>query len=182
MKNLTPFILVLSAFCSLAQTVETKTDTLVYKLDEKFEISFDTDFSPDSNSTISFSKFEIISGPIRSHKMTSTAGVITSSVKITYTLRPIVPGSFEITSPVFYDNGTAYQCDPVTITIIGDPLTKQEIEYREFVIFTEKSIKPDGTTRLVIKDQFGYIEVYSGGKWVYKRRLTPLELKTLGKL
>ena len=182
MKNLFPVVLLFLGFSSIAQTVEIKTDTLEYKLDEKFEISFETDFSPDSNSVISFPKFEIISGPIRNHKMTSMAGVITSSVKITYTLRPIVPGSFEIASPVFYDNSTAYQGQPVTITIIGEPLNAQEVEALEFVMFTEKSIKPEGTTRLVFKDEFGYIEEYTNSKWAYKRRLTQLELKALEKL
>lgn len=114
--------------------------------------------------------------------MTSMAGVITSSVKISYTLRPIVPGSFEIESPVFYDNGTAYQGQPVTITIIGEPLNAQEVEALEFVMFTEKSIKPEGTTRLVFKDEFGYIEEYNGSKWVYKRRLIQVELEVLQKL
>ncbi len=167
MKNLFPIILIFIGINGFAQKVEIKIDTLEYQMDEKLEISFEADFIPDSISTISFSEFEIINGPTRNSSMSVTAGITTASYKLTYSLRPIKPGSFKILSPDFYKNGNSHQGKSVVLTIDGAPLTKLEIEKREFELFTEKSLKPEGTTRLVFNDQFGYIEVYKDRQWFF---------------
>ncbi len=182
MKIIIPIILMFSVFNSHAQKVEIKIDTNYYKLDEKLSVWFESDFTPDSTFEPTFPGFEIISGPSTNSSISINNGEKTTSYKLLYTLKPSQPGVLKIPSAKFYLNGLPYQAKAFEINIIGKPLTKAEIDKREFTLFVEKTRKPIGTTRILFHENFGYIEEYTGLQWVFKRQLTETELIDLVKL
>lgn len=80
---------------------------------------------------------------------------------------------------MFYIENKEYRAENILLTISGTTLTEKEIEELRFKEFMDKSVKPDGTIRFVVSNNFGYVEEFRGVEWIFLRRLTKKEITNL---
>ena len=167
---------------SYGQKVTFEFDKKKYKLHEKVEVTISIDFMEDSISTIDFNGFTIINRPSTSTSTSVVNGVKTYSKTMKYVIRPDEAGKFIIESPVFYVGGKKVVSKSLKIVILESELTEEELQASRFNAFIEDSIKPEGTYRYVLNEEYGYIEILKDFMWVFSRRLTEEEFELIKKI
>jgi len=180
-KTILILLTILASTITNGQNVIVKTEKNDYKIDETIKLVFEVNAKVDSTAQIKGTNFKVINVP-RKNKSTSTVnGQTTLSYSLTYEIQAVNPGKLEIISPTFYIDNKEHKAENLLLTISGTKLTDKEIEEINFNKFKEKSIKPDGTIRIVISDNFGYIEEFKSFEWKFKRRLSKKEIAKLRK-
>ncbi|WP_127845825.1 hypothetical protein [Psychroflexus aestuariivivens] len=61
-------------------------------------------------------------------------------------------------------------------------MTDEELKEKEYIEFIEDSIKPKGTTRIILHENKGFIEIFEDLRWKLLRRLTTEEIEQIGKI
>ena len=181
--NKTIFILliIIASTVTNGQNVIVKTEKNGYKIDETIKIVFELNAKVDSTAQIKETNFKVINGPRKNQSTSTVNGQTTLSYSLTYEIQAQNPGKLEIISPTFYIDNEEYKAENLLLTISGTKLTEKDIEEINFNKFKDKSIKPDGTIRIVLSDNFGYVEEFKDFKWTFKRPLTKKEVTKLRK-
>ncbi len=175
-------ILAIHVFVSFGQQVITATsDKAEYKMNEPINIVFEANVYVDSIGKLAFNNFIKTDGPYSSRSSSTVNGKSTGHYKIGYEIKAKQPGKYRIESPVFYINGEQYKANPITVSISAESLTKEEQRQIGLKKFRDEMFKPEGTTRYVLDDNYGYIEIFTGADWKFLRELTNKERKKLMK-
>lgn len=183
MKNLTlSSIFLLSNFFSFGQEAKVTTDKEEYKFDEIIELPFELNAKFDSLEIPDLEDFKIISGPNKSSSVSIQNGVTTESETRIFRLRPIESGRLKINSPTFYVHGKEIKGKSLKIKVDPTNLTEEELKEKEYKEFIEDGIKPQGTTRIILHDNKGYVEIFGEMGWEFLRRLTSEEIEQIEKI
>jgi len=178
MKNiLLTTALLISSFVSFGQEAAVTTDKEQYKFDEIIEVTFELNAKYDSLDLPDFKGFKVIGGPTKSSSTSIKFGDTTISARRTYQLRPIESGRLKIYSPTYFIDGNRIEAKPAQVNVAPSNLTVEELEEKKFREFIEDGTKPKGTTRIVLFENKGYIEIFSGIGWELYRRLTSEEIE-----
>lgn len=182
-KLLFTFLLFNSLIClSYGQIISIKTDKEEYKIDEQIEVSFEIDSKADSIVLPLFEDFIIDSGPNKRSSLSTINGETTGTYAWAYKIRPKKSGVVIIQSPLFYIDSLQVKGENRSIHILKSKLSKAEIKEIEFLSFKNNAIKPKGTLRYILNDEFGYIEVFGDLAWEFHRKMTAKEIKRMRKL
>lgn len=182
-----PTLITILAFISIAVTICAQNAQIViekdvYKIDEQIKIKFEIDAKVDSVDEPEFKGLQIISGPNKSTSVSIKNGASEHSATWTYIFRPERSGKVTIESFTFHVSGRKVQSEPKPITILNTELTEKDLEELRFQTFVEVAIKPEGTYRFIVNEEFGYIEVYGDRGWQFHRRLTSEEFTLIKRL
>ena len=180
MKNLILTIILVGLSAAIfGQEAKVITDKEKYKFDEIIEVTFLLNAEYDSIDLPEFEGFRIIGGPARNSSVSIQKGEKTISESSIYKLRPMVSGRLEIESPIYFIDGQEFKGKPVSIRIDPSNLTAGELEEKEIQEFIDDGIKPKGTTRIIIYENMGYIEIFGEKAWQFHRRLTSEEIERI---
>lgn len=168
-------------FCN-GQSIKIETDKENYKLDELVKMKYACDCKIDSLSFIDFKEFKLVSGPNKSSSVSTINGKTEYYTEWEYTLRPIRPGEISIEAPTFFLDNSEIKGQKKQIKVINEELTNEELNEIRFASFIDNNIKPKGSLRLTINDEFGYVEKFEDFKWIFQRRLTQEEFELLRKV
>ena len=183
MKNLFfTTILLISTVSGYGQESKVRTDKAEYKFDEIIELTFELNAKFDSIDIPDLESFNIISGPNKSSSVSVQNGIKTESETRTYRLRPIESGRLKISSPIFYKDGKEIKGKAIKIKVDPSNLTDEELKEEEYKNFIEDGIKPKGTTRIILYENKGYVEIFGEMGWEFLRRLTTEEIEQLEKV
>lgn len=178
-----PFALIFIIFfisCSPeAQTIEFKVEKETFKIDETIKIEYKVNAEIDSVSEFPEGNFKITRGPNTSKSTSFKNKKRTDVYKYTIEIQPTTSGKLTVESPVFFTGKDGIKYRNIILTIKDEKLTKQELENIEFKKFKDQSVKPENTSRYILNDNFGYIEIFKNGKWEFKRKLKKREIKRL---
>ena len=158
-KTILILLTIIASTITNGQNVIVKTEKYDYKIDETIKLVFEVNAKVDSTSQIKGANFKVINGPRKNQSTSIVNGQTTLLYSLTYEI----------------------QAENLLFTISGTKLTNKEIEEINFNKFKDKPIKPDGTIRIVLSDNFGYIEEFKGFEWKFKRKLTKKEIAKLRK-
>ena len=61
-------------------------------------------------------------------------------------------------------------------------MTEEELKEKEYKEFIEDGIKPKGSTRVILHENKGYVEIFGEMGWEFHRRLTYKEIEQLDKI
>ena len=164
------------------QEVKITTDKEAYKFDEIIELTFELNAKYDSIDIPELKRFKIVSGPNKSSSVSIQNEIRTERERLTYRLRPLKSGQVKISSPTFYKNGKELKGKSIKIKVDSSNLTDEELKKKEYNEFIEDAIKPKGTTRIMLHENKGYIEIFGEMGWEFYRRLTLEEIKQLQKV
>ncbi|MBU9064581.1 BatD family protein [Phocaeicola vulgatus] len=183
MKNLflTTIFLISTAY-SFGQEANVSTDKEEYKFDEIIELTFELNAKFDSIDIPDLEDFKIISGPNKSSSVSIQNGVTTEMETRTFRLRPIESGRLKINSPIFYKDGKEIKGKSIKIKVDPSNLTDKELKEKEYKEFIEDGIKPKGTTRIILHENKGYVEIFGEMGWEFLRRLTSEEIEQIEKM
>lgn len=183
MKNLIlTTILISSSAAIFGQEAKVITDKEKYKFDEIIEVTFELNAKYDSIDLPEFEGFKIIGGPAKNSSISIQNGEKTISESRIYKLRPIESGRLKIKSPSYFIDEQEFKGKPAKIEIDPSNLTVEELEEKEIQEFIEDGIKPKGTTRIIIYENKGYIEIFGEMAWQFHRRLTSEEIERIKKI
>lgn len=183
MKNLLIVTtLIFSSAAIFGQEAKVKTDKEKYKFDEVIEVTFELNAKYDSISLPEFEGFKLINGPTKSSSYSVNNGKETIVESRMYELRPLQSGRLNIYSPTYFIDGKTIKGEPVEINVDPSNLSAKELEEKATQEFIEDRIKPKGTTRIIIHDNKGYLEVFGETEWEFHRRLTTKEIKRIKKI
>ena len=180
-KTILILLTIIASTITNGQNVIVKTEKYDYKIDETIKLVFEVNAKVDSTSQIKGTNFKVINGPRKNQSTSTVNGQTTLLYSLTYEIQAENPGKLEIITPTFYIDNKEHKAENLLLTISGTKLTNKEIEEINFNKFKDKSIKPDGTIRIVLSDNFGYIEEFKSFEWKFKRRLTKKEIAKLKK-
>jgi hypothetical protein len=158
------------------------TDKEEYKFDEIIELTFELNAKFDSIKVPDLESFKIISGPNKSSSVSIQNGVMTESETRTYRVRPIESGELKINSPTFFKDRKEITGKSIKIKVDPTNLTDEELIEKKYKEFIEDGIKPKGTTRIILHDNKGYVEIFGEMGWKFHRRLTTEETEQLEKI
>ena len=158
------------------------TDKEEYKFDEIIELTFELNAKFDSIDIPDLEDFKIISGPNKSSSVSIQNGVTTEMETRTFRLRPIESGRLKINSPIFYKDGKEIKGKSIKIKVDPSNLTDKELKEKEYKEFIEDGIKPKGTTRIILHENKGYVEIFGEMGWEFLRRLTSEEIEQIEKM
>lgn len=162
----------------MPQGMKIKLEKSEYKVSDTISLSFETNVNVDSVANVDLTPFEIITGLNTSSTISKVNGITSTRYTMTCKISPIKPGKIKIIAPTIYSNGLKITGEEKYIEITGKELTSEELKRREFNIFVKNPDKK-GTTRFIIKDDMGYVEIFSGKRWIYQRALTKEEIQIL---
>lgn len=183
MKNLISMtIFLFSITFSFGQEAKVTTDKEEYKFDEIIELTFELNAKFDSIDIPDLEGFKIISGPNKSSSVSIQNGVTTESETRTFRLRPIESGRLKINSPTFYVDGKEIKGKAIKIKVDPTNLTDEELKEKEYKEFIKDGIKPKGTTRIILHENKGYVEIFGEMGWEFLRRLTSEEIEQIEKI
>lgn len=182
MKLLITSIFLISIGYGYGQEAKVSTDKAEYKFDEIIELTFEVNAKFDSIDIPDFEGFKIIGGPSKSSSVSVKNGVRTENETRTYRLRPNESGQLNINSPTFYKDGKEIKGKAVKVKVDPSNLTDRELKEKEFKNFIEEGIKPKGTTRIILYENKGYVEIFGEMGWEFHRRLTNEEVEQLEKV
>lgn len=182
MKNLLTTALLVSSSTILSQEARVTTDKEYYKFDEIIEVTFELNAKYDSIDLPDLEGFKLIGGPSKNSSVSIQNGEKTIRESRTYRLRPIESGRLKINSPTYFIDGKRIKGKPAKVKVAPSNLTAEELEEKKFQEFIEDGIKPKGTTRIILHDNKGYIEVFREMGWELHRRLTAEEIEQLKKI
>lgn len=183
MKNLIlTTIFLFSTAYTFGQEAKVTTDKEEYKFDEIIELTFELNAKSDSIDIPDLENFKIISGPNKSSTFSIQNGVTTESETRTYRVRPLESGRLKINSPTFFKDGKEIKGKSIKIKIDPSNLTDEELKEKEYKEFIEDSIKPKGTTRIILHENKGYVEIFGEMGWKFHRRLTTEEIEQMEKI
>jgi hypothetical protein len=165
-----------------AQNILIQTDKTEYKFDELVQLVYQTDFREDSIKFPAFSGLYRVSGPNTARSQSVKNGVAEMSNSWTYSLRLTQSGNIQIEGPIAYVNGQAIKVKPLIINVLPSNLTEEELADLKFDLFVENSLKPEGTLRYILNEEYGYIEVFKDFSWQFLRRLSEAELKKMARI
>ena len=174
--------LLISSIISFGQEAKVTTDKEEYKFDEIIEVTFELNAEYDSIDLPDFEGFKLIGGPTKSSSVSIQNGEKTISESRTYRLRPLKSGRLKINSPTYFIDGDRIKGKPAKINVDPSNLTAEELEEKEFQEFIEDGIKPKGTTRIILHENKGYIEIFGEMGWEFHRRLTAEEIEQIEKM
>lgn len=174
-------LLMLNLF-AIGQEVNVGTDKNEYKLDELIRVTYDFNSHYDSVKYPVFEGLEKVGKPTGGSSTSSINGEKKVRHVLTFSLKPMKSGIVKIETPVYYVNGEIIHGEATEIKISSDKLSPIERKEKEVLEFGESIFKPDGTMRAVIHQDKGYLEIYTGGKWEFKRMLTNKEIRMIGRL
>ncbi len=180
-KTILILLTIIASTITNGQNVIVKTEKYDYKIDETIKLVFEVNAKVDSTSQIKGANFKVINGPRKNQSTSIVNGQTTLLYSLTYEIQAENPGKLEIITPTFYIDNKEHKAENLLLTISGTKLTNKEIEEINFNKFKDKPIKPDGTIRIVLSDNFGYIEEFKGFEWKFKRKLTKKEIAKLRK-
>lgn len=167
---------------TFGQEATVTTDKMEYKFDEIIELTFKLNAKFDSLEIPNLENFKIISGPNESFSVSIQNGITTQSKTSTYRIKPLVSGQLKIMSATFYKDGKEIKGNPIIIKVDPSTLTDKEIQEKEYQNFIEDGIKPKGTTRIMLHESKGYIEILGERGWKFHRRLTNEEIEQVKKI
>jgi len=177
-------IAILSIIASAAgygQNVKVRTEKMDYKFFETITVVYEVNSMVDSIEHIKGKNFKILETPTNYRTVSTINGNTTLTYTLNYKIKATKIGKLEIVSPAFYIGGKAYEAEILSLNISDMNLTDKEIEEINFNDFKDDSVKPEGTIRIVLSDEFGYVEEFKTLKWNYKRRLSKKEIKKIKK-
>src|SRR5690554_998645 len=143
-------------------SLEISKDTI--RLDELVEITVKIDFDADSINLPDFRNFNISSGPRTVNQMKSKNGKTTYDKSWIYILRPITTGELSVDCATAYIDGAEVSCPARTILVVNSDVSSTDVELKRLRFDTSK---PEGTKRITIHGNIGFIEVFEDGKWEY---------------
>lgn len=181
MKILT-LLFIISLATIYSQEVKLTIDKYEYQFDEIIEITYEVDSLIDSIVVPDYDNFKVVSGPFKSITSSVINGVKSSSSKISFKLRPLKSGELTIESPIFIVDEKNIKAKSVIVNIAPSNLTEDELKDKEYKQFINDSSKPKGTTRIIIHENKGYIEIYNGKDWEFQRRLSTEEIEQIGRI
>jgi hypothetical protein len=158
------------------QEVTVKTDKATYKIDERIYLEYEVRIKVDSTSKLSTTDFMMASGPNTNSFFSNASGQTIYTYKLSYVIKARHAGNLEIPSPVFYIKNEKLKAETIHIKVTDENLTEKEIDKIKFDEFKEEIRKPDGTLRLVLSEEYGYVEEFKNDTWILKRRMTKREI------
>lgn len=161
------------------QNITIETDQSNYKFDAVINVTFEIDFKKDSVKLPHFDGLTIVGGPNMTSSMNIKDGETKYKGSWKYTLRPLRSGKLIIPSPTFYIDGKTIIGESKAIYVLESNYTEEELKELRFQSFIEDNLKPKGSYRYTLNDEFGYIEIFDQTKWTFHRKLTAKELKLL---
>lgn len=172
------FLIFLSGiFTAKSVEIEVILEKNEIKYNETFKITFKADFRADSLLKYEPKALKVINGPIAMSGSSNINGEVKSYSSVTFELRPIQTGTFEIQTPVFINNNEQFTGNTFKITILDEFLSKDETFKKDFDNFINDLNKPNGTIRFVIHGDKGFIEKMENYSWAFVRKLSRKEIE-----
>lgn len=150
-----------------------------YKVNEEFLVMFESSIKIDSIGEFFNENLKVIKGPNKNEFISKKNGVEEYILKIDYIVNPFKAGSVEVKAPIFYHEGLPITLESKSINILKGDVSEEEVIENNFDKFKAAALKPNGTTRYVIFDTYGYIEVFKIMKWEFFKNLTEKEVAAL---
>jgi len=183
MKNiLLTTTLLISNIISFSQEAKVITDKEKYKFEEIIEVTFELNAEYDSTNLPDFKGLKLIGGPTKKSSVSVQSGEKTISTSRTYKLRPVKSGRLKINTLIYFIDGKRIKGKPTKIEVTPSILTDEELKEKEFQDFIKDKIKPKGTTRIILHENKGYIEIFGDIEWKFHRRLTAEEIEQIKKI
>lgn len=183
MKKLIFLLSILFSFTTIyGQFISVNTDKTEYKVGEPIIITYQVNLPVDSTDKLIEKGFKIIRGPFTKSSTSTVDGSKRVTYSVTYELKALSPGKLKIVSPVFYINSLTHKANEVILEIVSNKLSAEEIDEINFNKFKNKQSLPNGMIRIVISEDYGYIEEFNNLEWTFKRRLTVKEITKIKKV
>ena len=163
-------------------TLSIEVDKDEYSLYENIYIIYKIDFQEDSIHYPNFEDFTIISKMehLSHNQQDSVVGQIKSK---SYILKPNSIGEYILESPTFFINGEEIKgWKKITVSNVTQKNQEDNSEIKLRMFVEHDGLKPYGTYRYVVSDEFGYIEIFKVQKWEYYRKMTKKEFKIINKI
>jgi hypothetical protein len=179
------FLFVLTCICiseAQSQRFTLKIKSSEFRPGEKTSLVFETDADPDSIGAADLGSFTVVSGPNKSTSLSVINGKRTNNYTLSYTVLSMLPGEIKVTAPSIYKDGKEIPGETYVINISGKPLSGTEKDEMQRKSFRLSTVKPAGTLRFIVGQDYGYVESCVGSDWYFHRYLTKKEIKRIKKI